>query len=74
MTDAAREFHVKALAIRRVASAELVAARAWVDNWRCMLLCLIANRKLVLPSLSRRIERFPDKPKRLAARSSRKHR
>ncbi|MFM0082800.1 hypothetical protein P0D72_28605 [Paraburkholderia sediminicola] len=66
MTDAARELDGKALAIRRVASAELVAARAWVGNWRCMLPCLIANRKLVLPSLSRPIERFLDKPKRLA--------
>jgi hypothetical protein len=53
MTDAARELDGKALTIRRVTSAELVAARAWVGNWRCMLPCLIANRKLVLPSLSR---------------------
>jgi hypothetical protein len=66
ISDASLKLDGKALTIRRVAPAELVAARAWIDNWRCMLPCLIANRRLVLPSLSRSIERFLDKPKRLA--------
>ena len=63
---APRELDGKALSIRRVAPAELVAARIWIDNWRCMLPCLVANRKLVSPSLLRPIERYLEKPKRLA--------
>jgi hypothetical protein len=66
ITDGARELDGNALTIRRVAPAELVAAQVWIDNWRCMLPCLVANRRLVLPSLSRPIARFLEKPKRLA--------
>jgi hypothetical protein len=36
MTDAARELDGKALGTRRVASVDLLAARAWVDNRRSM--------------------------------------
>jgi hypothetical protein len=66
ISDASRELDGKALTIRRVAAAELIAARVWIGNWQGMLPCLIANRKLVLPSLSRPIERFLARPKRLA--------
>ena len=33
ISDASRELDGKALTIRRVAAAELVAARVWIDNW-----------------------------------------
>ena len=65
-TQAPREFDGKALSIRRVAPIELVAARARLDNSRCMLPCLIANWRFELPTLSQPIERFLEPSRRLA--------
>ncbi|WP_250480793.1 hypothetical protein [Caballeronia sp. GAOx1] len=58
--------HMQGLSIRRIESAELLAARAWIDNWRSMLPCLVANRKLLAPSLSESIVRLLSEPKRMA--------
>ena len=57
---------MQGLSIRRIESAELLAARAWIDNWRSMLPCLVANRKLLAPSLSESIVRLLSEPKRMA--------
>ncbi|MCY1231857.1 hypothetical protein D9M68_571850 [compost metagenome] len=57
----------KALSIRYVAMAELVAARTWIDNWQRMLPYLVANRALVAPTLPGEIERFIKVPQRLLA-------
>jgi hypothetical protein len=48
-----------------VLSADLAAARVWIDNWQRMLPCIVANRSLVSPSLQRAIERFLVHPRRL---------
>jgi hypothetical protein len=47
-----------ALIIRRVAPAELAAARVWIENWQRMLPYVIANQGLILPTLSEAIVRF----------------
>jgi len=57
---------MQGLSIRRIESAELLAARVWIDNWRSMLPCLVANRKLLAPSLSESIVRLLSEPKRMA--------
>ncbi|MEX3973794.1 hypothetical protein [Paraburkholderia caribensis] len=53
------------LAIRQVVSAELAAARIWIENWQRMLPCLIANRGLMSPTLPQAIARFARQPQRL---------
>ncbi|AKM45306.1 hypothetical protein NL30_36300 [Burkholderia contaminans] len=50
------------LPIRSVTSADLAAARAWIDNWRHMLPCLVATRGLVPSALSHAIETFVTTP------------
>jgi hypothetical protein len=57
---------VQGLSIRRVESAELLASRVWIDNWRSMLPCLVANRRLLTRALSESIVRLLSQPKRLA--------
>jgi branched-subunit amino acid transport protein len=47
-----------AITIRRVAPAELAAARVWIENWQRMLPYVIANQGLILPTLSEAIVRF----------------
>jgi hypothetical protein len=56
-----------ALPIRSVSSADLAAARVWIDNWQRMLPCIVANRGLVSPSLPRAIARFLTHPQKLLA-------
>ncbi|MDR7009627.1 hypothetical protein [Paraburkholderia strydomiana] len=51
--------------IRRVAQAELAAARIWIENWQRMLPCLVANRDLVPSTLPQAIARFVKEPRRL---------
>jgi len=53
--------------VRCVASSELAAAHAWIDNWQRMLPYLVANRGLVAPTLPRAIERFLVQRQRLLA-------
>jgi hypothetical protein len=62
-----RNLDVHKLSIRWVASAELAAARAWIENWQRMLPCMIANRYLVPPTLPQAILRFVQQPQRLLA-------
>ncbi|MGF6413593.1 hypothetical protein [Paraburkholderia sp. MM5482-R1] len=38
-----------------------------MENWQCMLSCIVANRGLVLPSLVNAIERFVTGPWQLVA-------
>jgi hypothetical protein len=57
---------IQGLSIRRVESAELVASRVWIENWRSMLSCLVANRRLLTRALSESIVRLLSQPKRLA--------
>lgn len=66
-TKSRRDLDGEAVPIRRVPPAELFAARVWIDNWQRMLPCLVANRGLVPPALSRAIERFVGQPQRLLA-------
>ncbi|HEM7894638.1 MULTISPECIES: hypothetical protein [Burkholderia] len=49
---------LKGIPIRLVTSTDLAAARAWIDNWRHMLPCLVAARGLVSSSLLRAVEIF----------------
>jgi hypothetical protein len=44
---------------------ELVAARAWIDNWQRMLPCITATRRLVSPTMSTDVERFLRPPAKL---------
>ncbi|MEW9586994.1 hypothetical protein [Paraburkholderia sp. DGU8] len=66
-TKADRNLDVHTLSIRWVASAELAAARVWIENWQRMLPCLVANRDLVPPRLMQAIARFVKEPQRLLA-------
>jgi hypothetical protein len=65
VTKSHRHLDEAALPIRKVSSADLAAARVWIDNWQRMLPCIVANRSLVSPSLQRAIERFLIHPRRL---------
>lgn len=56
-----------ALPIRLVTPAEFAAARVWTDNWQRMLPYLVANRRLVPPTLAHAITRFVKEPQRLLA-------
>jgi hypothetical protein len=56
-----------ALSIRRVAPADLAAARVWIDNWQRMPPYVVANRGLIPPTLSEAIVRFVAAPQRLLA-------
>lgn len=62
-----RVLDVDTCTIRRVAPAELAAARVWIENWQRMLPCLVANRDLVPPALPQAIARFTNEPQRLLA-------
>ncbi|PMS34976.1 hypothetical protein B0G57_1128 [Trinickia symbiotica] len=62
-----RDLDGNAFPIRRVAPAELAAACVWTDNWQRMLPYLVANRKLVPPTLPPAIARFVEQPQRLLA-------
>lgn len=62
-----RTLDTQACSIRRVAPAELAAARVWIENWQRMLPCLVANRDLVPPMLPKAIARFLKQPQRLLA-------
>jgi hypothetical protein len=62
-----RSIDGNALTIRRVAPAELAAARVWIENWQRMLPYVVANRGLILPTLSEAIVRFVAVPQRLLA-------
>jgi len=66
VSNAGGTLDVQGLSIRRVESAELLAARVWIDNWRSMLPCLVANRRLLTRALSESIVRLLSQPKRLA--------
>lgn len=55
------------LPIRRVSSADLIAARMWIDNWQRMLPYVVANREIVPSSLLSAIERFVRRPQSLLA-------
>jgi hypothetical protein len=52
--------------VRRVEPADLIASLVWIYNWRSMLSCLIANRRLRTRSPSTPIMGFISHPKRLA--------
>jgi hypothetical protein len=54
------------LSIRRVEPADLIASRVWINNWRSMLPCLVANCRLLARALSESIVRLLSEPKRLA--------
>ncbi|GAB6852813.1 hypothetical protein JCM10599A_66170 [Paraburkholderia kururiensis] len=56
-----------AVPVRHVTAGEIAAARAWIDNWRRMLPCMVASRGLVSPGLLSAIERFVRKPQKLLA-------
>ena len=66
-TQSDRNLDVHTFSIRRVVSAELAAARVWIENWQRMLPCLVANRDLVPPTLPQAIARFVNQPQRLLA-------
>jgi hypothetical protein len=66
-TKPGRELNVDTFSIRRVAPAELAAARVWIENWQRMLPCLVANGDLVSPTLPHAIARFVKQPQRLLA-------
>ncbi|CAM2198394.1 conserved protein of unknown function (plasmid) [Paraburkholderia kururiensis] len=53
--------------VRHVTAGEIAAARAWIDNWRRMLPCMVASRGLVPPGLMSAIERFVCAPQKLLA-------
>ena len=65
LTDGAT-LEIPELSIRRVEPAELIASRVWINNWRSMLPCLIANRRLHTRSLSDSVLGFLSQPNRLA--------
>ncbi|CAB3750960.1 hypothetical protein [Paraburkholderia humisilvae] len=60
-----RVLDVDTCTIRRVAPADLAAARIWIENWQRMLPCLVANRDLVPSTLPQAIARFVKEPRRL---------
>ncbi|MEX4003581.1 hypothetical protein AB4Y38_32375 [Paraburkholderia sp. EG285A] len=62
-----RDLDSTAFPIRPVTPAELAAARIWTDNWQRMLPYLVANRRLVPPTLLRAITCFIKHPQRLLA-------
>jgi hypothetical protein len=62
-----RVLDVDTCTIRRVAPADLAAARIWIENWQRMLPCLVANRDLVPSTLPQAIARFVKEPQRLLA-------
>jgi hypothetical protein len=62
-----RDLDCNAFPIRLVALAELAAARIWTDNWQRMLPYLVANRRLVPPTLPRAIIESLGEPRRLLA-------
>lgn len=66
MSEAVGTLDMQGLSIRRVESAELIASRVWINNWRSMLPCLVANRRLFGRALSESIVRLLSEPKRLA--------
>jgi len=66
VSNAGGTLNTQGLSIRRVESAELLASRVWIDNWRSMLPCLVANRRLLTRALSESIVRLLSQPKRLA--------
>lgn len=66
MSEAVGTLDMQGLSIRRVESAELIASRVWINNWRSMLPCLVANRRLFARALSESIVRLLSEPKRLA--------
>ena len=57
---------VEGLSIRRVEPAELMASHVWINNWRSMLPCLVANRRLFPCSLSESVLRLLSQPQWLA--------
>jgi len=52
------DYALEGISIRSVTSTDLAAARAWIDNWRHMLSCLVTARGLVSPTLLRAVENF----------------
>lgn len=56
----------RGLSIRHVGAPELMTSRVWISNWRSMLPCLIANRRLITRALSESILESLSEPKRLA--------
>lgn len=66
ISEAVGTLDMQGLSIRRVESAELIASRVWINNWRSMLPCLVANRRLFARALSESIVRLLSEPKRLA--------
>lgn len=57
---------MEGLSIRWVEPAELMASNEWINNWRSMLPCVVANRGLLARSLSDSIVRLLSQPQRLA--------
>ncbi|WP_318248382.1 hypothetical protein [Paraburkholderia sp. XV] len=57
---------MREVSIRQAEPAELMASRAWIDNWRSMLPCLVANRRFLSGSLCESILRLLSRPQRLA--------
>ena len=55
-------YELDGVPVRSVTSTDLAAARAWIDNWRHMLPCLVAARGLVASSLLRAVETFVTMP------------
>jgi hypothetical protein len=66
MSKAGGVLDMQELSIRRVEPAELMASHVWINNWRSMLPCLVANRRLLARSLSESIVRLLSQPQRLA--------
>jgi hypothetical protein len=66
MSKAGGVLDMQGLSIRRVEPAELMASHEWISNWRSMLPCLVANRRLLPRSLSDSIVRLLSEPQRLA--------
>jgi hypothetical protein len=60
-----RELIGVSMPVRCVPRIELVAARAWIDNWQRMLPCITATRRLVSPTMSTDVERFLRHPAKL---------
>ena len=55
------------ITIRSVNPADLAASRAWIDNWKRMLPCIVITRGLLSESLLNAIEHFLTSPQPLAA-------
>jgi hypothetical protein len=59
------ELGESSIPIRCVPRIELIALRAWIDNWQRMLPCIIATRGLIAPTMHAAIERFVKQPQTL---------